>query len=255
VLLDEREKERYQRQIRIPQMGWDGQLKLKNARVLIAGIGGLGSISAYYLAAAGIGHLRLVDRDVVCLQDLNRQMLHTAADVGRPKTESALEKLRQVNPYCRIEAFQMDICGGQLKDLLEGCRLIVDATDNTAARYTLNIASQQQQIPFIYGGISGFDGMVTTFIPGHSACFACLFPDTGASGRPAPIPVAGPAAGIIASIQSMEAIKLIVGMQELLCGRLLQVDGAKMKFKAIPIEADPLCRVCGQKNDGSRRAS
>lgn len=242
-MLTTQEKERYNRQISIPEIGEAGQERLKAARVVVAGLGGLGCVSAMYLAAAGIGRMRIVDRDRVALDNLNRQLLHGTPDLGRAKTESAEEKLNRLNPLCRVDAICADIKTGTAREMVGDAMLIVDATDNRETRRILNRAALANRIPFIYGGIEGLGGMVSTFIPGRTPCFDCLFPESSPP-RPREIPVAGPAAGVVAAIQSLEAIKYLVGMEGLLAGRLLTYNGADFQFKEIRVERNPECPAC-----------
>jgi len=233
---------RYARQIIIPSIGVEGQEKIKRAKVFIAGAGGLGSISSYYLAAAGVGCLRIADRDNVDLSNLNRQILHATRDVNTPKTSSAEAKLRSLNPHVRIEAVQQEISAENITDIVSGCSLIVDATDNMETRKALNGASVKMKIPFVYGGVDGFNGMATTFIPGETPCFECIFPYETKKGA---VPgVIGPAPGIVGSLQAMEALKIILGMKGLLAGRLLYFSGIEMSFREITIEKNPDCRIC-----------
>lgn len=233
---------RYARQIIMPSIGEEGQEKIKRAKVFIAGLGGLGSISSYYLAAAGVGCLKIVDRDSVDVSNLNRQILHATQDVDTPKTSSAEAKLRSLNPYVRIEAIQQEINAENITDIVSDCSIIVDATDNMETRKALNIASVKMKIPFIYGGVDGFNGMATTFIPGETPCFQCIFPyETKKRGAPG---VIGPAPGVVASLQAMEALKLILGMKGLLAGRLLYFSGVEMTFREIRIERNPDCEIC-----------
>jgi len=240
--LSPEETVRYCRQLMLPEIGSDGQEKLKRATVLIAGAGGLGSVSAYYLAAAGIGRIRIVDMDCVELENLNRQILHGTRDIGKFKTESAYNKLRDLNPHCSIQPVQEKIHEGNIMNLAEGCTVIVDAMDNVETRKIINRASVRSSIPFIYGGINGFTGMTTTLVPGLTPCFECLFPHQVSSEIKAG--VIGPIPGIIASIQSLEAIKLILGMKELLTGKLLYIDGRDMSFRKLDIQRNPACNVC-----------
>jgi molybdopterin/thiamine biosynthesis adenylyltransferase len=234
---------RYQRQIMIPEIGEAGQRKLREASVFLAGMGGLGSITAYYLVAAGIGRLRMADNDRVSVGNLNRQLLHTTADIGKTKAISAADKLTRLNPHCRVESFHASIDDGSIDRLLEGCDMVVDATDNLKTRRVLNRASLRRGLPFLFGGVRGFNGMVTTFIPGQTGCLECLFPE-----RPiietAP-GVLGPAPGLIACIQTMEAVKLLVGFGQLLKGRLLYFRGFDISFKEVILEKNPDCPVCG----------
>lgn len=238
------EQSRYGRQIVIPEIGEAGQEKLRAARVCIAGLGGLGSPAAYYLAAAGIGSLTIVDFDRVALDNLNRQILHSTADLGRLKTASGLEKLSALNPLCRIRAIAKPISDGNAESLVADCDLILDATDNMATRQVLNRASVSKKIAFVYGGIDGFSGMASTFIPGRTPCLECLFPGRPKTPPAGPVGALGPMAALIASIQCVEAIKLIVGQKAGLAGRLLRVDAVGMKFHAIDIDRNPHCRVC-----------
>jgi adenylyltransferase/sulfurtransferase len=233
---------RYSRQLMIREIGESGQKRLKNARVFIAGLGGLGSISAYYLAAAGVGYLKIVDRDRVGLENLNRQILHRTLDIGRSKSESALEKLRQLNPSVRIDAVTAQIGEDTVMALVGDCDLIVDAMDNFEARKHLNRASISREIPFIFGGVDGFSGMVTTFIPGKTPCLECLFPRARFSKEK--VAAIGPVPGMIASIQSLEAIKIVLGMDGLLTNTLRHVNGLDMSVKKIGLEKDPDCERC-----------
>ncbi len=173
--LSSEEAIRYNRQLILPEIGPQGQIKLKQARVLIAGVGGLGSVSAYYMAAAGIGSIRIADGDCVEAGNLNRQILHGTGDIGKPKTLSALEKLQNLNPHCNIEPIQEIISDETILDMVAGCTVILDGTDNLKTRKILNRASILKGIPFIYGGVDGFIGMATTFIPGRTPCLECFF--------------------------------------------------------------------------------
>ena len=243
-LLSPDESTRYFRQIIIPGIGMEGQIKIKNTSVFLSGLGGLGSISAYYLVAAGIGHLRIVDRDKVELGNLNRQILHWTDDIAKAKTDSAVDKLGRLNPSCRIEAFHEEIGEENIMDLVGDCSIIVDGTDNIQTRKTLNRISIQKGIPFIFGGVEGLNGMATTFLPYETPCFDCLFPGDP-SHKEAP-GVLGPLPGLVASIQTLEVIKLILGMDGLLKCRLLHIQGSDMTFKMIKMEKNKNCQVCNQ---------
>lgn len=245
-MLTEEEKRRYRRQLILPEIGEEGQKKLARSRVLLVGLGGLGSISSYYLAAAGVGHLRIVDRDVVGLENLNRQILHNTDDLGRPKVESAYEKLLRLNPACRVQAAFVDIGDDNAFALAEGCDLIMDGTDNIATRHVLNLVSVQKRIPFIYGGIKGWKGMTAAFIPGETCCLACLFPPERAITNETEFPALGPTPGVIASIQSMEALRILAGLPSKLAGRLLEFRGMEMRFRSTLLTKDPNCHHCGK---------
>lgn len=242
-MLSEEERIRYRRQIPIPEIGPAGQEKLKSVEVFVAGLGGLGSISTMYLAAAGIGRMRIVDRDRVSLDNLNRQILHRTGDLQRPKAESALEKLSALNPLCHIEALQSEIDTHTAADLVGDAMLIVDATDNRETRRMLNRISLDKGIPFVLGGIEGFNGMVTTFLPGRTPCFDCLF--AGSSPSAAVPPVIGPLAGLVASIQVLEVLKYFLNFGTMLAGTLLTIRGADLRFKQIRADRNPACATCG----------
>ena len=247
--LSAKELLRYNRQIMIPAVGEDGQKRLGKAKIFIAGLGGLGSVSAYYLAAAGVGYLKIIDRDHVGLENLNRQILHNTIDIGRPKSESAHDKLTALNPQCRIDAVTTEIQEDNVGELVEGCHIIVDATDNLETRRCLNAASVTRRTPFIYGGVDGFTGMATSFLPGETPCLECLFPDCVPKGEK--IAAIGPVPGIIGAIQALEALKICLGMPGLLKNKLLHVDGAQMRFKTLALERDPACRCCSTIANGN----
>jgi len=233
--------DRYDRQIIIDGFGIGGQERLKHSRVLIAGAGGLGSAISIYLAIAGVGSLRIVDKDEVSLSNLNRQPLYQATDIGRRKAQAAEEKLRKLNPDIQVEGISGTITQHSVFQLVDDCDIIVDAMDNFPTRYALNRAALKRDVPFIYGGIYGLEGAVTTIIPGKTACLKCIFPE---SPRPATFPVLGAAPGIIGCLQAMEAIKYIVGIGDLLTNRLLIFDGFSMKFREVKLERYPQCPDC-----------
>lgn len=237
------ELERYSRQLIVPGMGLEKQELIRNARVCIAGAGGLGSVSAYYLAAAGVGHVRIIDRDRVEASNLNRQILHFTPDIGQPKVLSALDKLENLNPYCRVEAVQADINEDNAFELIDNSDIIIDALDNIGTRRILNFASIHSRIPLIYGGVEGFSGMVSTFFPYRTPCFECIFShisdDEERKG------VFGMLPAIVGAIQSLEAIRIIMKETPALAGTLLYFSGTNMTFQRIAIERNPHCTVCG----------
>ncbi len=238
---------RYHRQVILPEIGEEGQRKLRESRVFLAGLGGLGSVSAYYLAAAGVGHLKVVDKDRVELGNLNRQLLHFTGDIGVSKADSAKKKLQSLNPHCRVEALHDEFSEDNGGLLVGDAHLIVDGTDNLKTRKILNRVSLKKKIPFFFGGVDGFTGMATTFMPGKTPCFECLFPDgTPDKGPPG---VLGPLPGIIGALQALAVINFLVGLKNgLLAGRMLYVEGATMNFKMIEMGKNDQCRVCGAEN-------
>jgi len=249
--LSPEEKKRYDRQLILPEIGQKGQNILKHSRILVAGLGGLGSVSAFYMAAAGIGHLNIVDMDVVEIGNLNRQILHGTRDIDRPKARSAFETLKDLNPDCHITAFEKEIAEETIDELGENVDLILDGTDNMETRRILNRFSLKKKTPYIYGGIDGFYGMVATFLPGETPCLECLFPRGISKNRPAEkkkkIGAIGPVPGMVASIQSMEAVKQLLGIKEsALKNRLLYIDARTMSFEKIKIEKNPNCPACGE---------
>lgn len=241
--LTHEERERYNRQIMIRGLGEEGQKKLKQAKALVAGVGGLGSPVAIYLAAAGVGKLRLVDHGRVEPSNLNRQVLHWDRDIGRSKLESAVEKLKQLNPCIEIEAIEESITEANVARLVEGCDLVVDAMDNLPTRYLLNRAAIAQAVPFMHGAVYGFEGRAMTVLPGKTACLRCLY--HGTMPPTEKFPVIGVAPAVIGCIQATEAIKYIAGIGELLTSRLLVYDGLSLKFTEFKVRRDPQCEDCG----------
>jgi len=236
---------RYDRQIMIPEIGREGQEKLKNAKVFIAGAGGLGSPVSIYLAAAGIGHIRIADHDKVDLSNLNRQILHWEKDVGRLKVESAQEKLISFNPNLKLDVIKETIDENNVAAMVDGCDGIVDAMDNFPIRYILNKAAIEKNIPFFHGAVRGFEGRAMTIVPGKSACFRCMYHGTPPAEKS---PVIGVTPAIIASIQAAEVIKYFLGVGDLLTDRLLIYDGMSMTFKEFRLRKNPECDHCCKKN-------
>ena len=247
-MLTEDELEKYARQIMLKDFGQKGQEKLKNARVFIAGAGGLGSSSATCLAAAGVGRLRIVDHDKVELSNLNRQVLHWPDDIGQPKAASARNKLSRLNPDVTVEAIAEKITEANVSRLTEGCDLIVDAMDNLPARYLLNRLAIEQGIPFFHGAVYGFEGRALTVIPGKTACLRCVYRGAIPEEK---FPVIGVTPAIIGCIQATEVIKYLVGAGKLLANRLLVYDGLNMKFTEFKLKKDPACPHCGSPGKGA----
>jgi molybdopterin-synthase adenylyltransferase len=239
--LSESEIERYRRQLAVD--GWD-QEKLKRARVLIVGVGGLGGASATYLAAAGVGHLRICDRDAVELSNLNRQILYGAGDIGRPKAALAVTKLSAANPEIHIEAIPDTLTETNARDLAAGCDLIIDGLDNHSDRLILNKASFDLHIPYVYGAVNEWLGQVSFFHPPKTACLACLLPRDLPT--PKPIPVYGAMPGMIGSLQATLAFRYLLTGQNPLPGSLLIFHADTMAFEAVTFEKRPGCGVCGK---------
>lgn len=236
------EKERYARQILI--FGEEGQKKLKRARVTVAGVGGLGCPAALYLASQGVGKIRLIDKDVVEVSNLNRQTLHWDKDIKKPKVESAYEKLREINGNVEIERFVAEIKGKNAIELLEGSDAIIDAMDNFPTRFILNETAFKLKIPLFHGSIYGLEGRAMTVIPGKTACLRCFFSE---SPPKEVFPVLGATPALIAMIQVTEVIKYLIGAGRLLENRYLIYDGETMSFREIRVKRNPRCPVCGDK--------
>jgi adenylyltransferase/sulfurtransferase len=241
-MLTGEELERYARQIMIPGFGEAGQAKLKRARVFIAGAGGLGSPIAIYLAAAGIGTIRLVDHDRVELNNLNRQILHWDENTGMRKTDSAAEKLKKLNPHVTIETMDETITEANISQLAVGFDLIVDAMDNMPTRYLLNKTALEKGVPFFHGAVNGFEGRAMTIIPG-GACLNCVYRGIAPPGEK--FPVIGVTPAVIGCIQATEVIKYIVGLGKLLTDCLLVYDALEMTFTRLKVRKDPDCEHCG----------
>ncbi len=240
-MLTSRERDRYARQMLL--FGDEGQERLKEAEIFIAGAGGLGSPVAVYLAVAGVGTLVVVDCDVVERTNLNRQILHYDRDVGRKKTQSAQEKLEALNPDIVVKVIDTTIDRSNASSLVGDADGIVDAMDNFPTRYLLNEVAVEKKIPFFHGGIRGLYGQATTVLPGKTACFQCIFP------QPPPLevfPVVGLAPGMIGMVQGTEVLKYLLGIGDLLENRLFLWDGMQAKVDVIPLERDPGCKACGE---------
>ena len=241
-MLNERESVRYHRQMTMPDWGQAGQLKLKGAGVVVAGAGGLGSAVLSYLAAAGVGTIRIIDGDEVELSNLNRQILHSERDVGKNKAISAREHLESLNSSIRIEAISEMICEDNVFELVADLP-IIDAMDNLPARYLLNRVSLDRGLPLFHGAIHGFEGRATTLIPGRTPCLKCLYQDV----LPGEIPAVGTTPGVIGCIQATEVIKYFTGMGDLLTDRMLVYDGLSMEFGEVLLKRNPDCPECSGK--------
>jgi adenylyltransferase/sulfurtransferase len=239
---------RYSRHLLLPEVGLEGQRRLKAARVLLIGAGGLGSPAALYLAAAGVGTIGLVDFDTVDLSNLQRQVLHGTGAVGRPKLDSATARLRDLNPAVTIEPFPVRLSSANAMEILRGFDVIVDGSDNFPTRYLVNDACVLLGKPLVYGSIFRFDGQVSVFDAARGPCYRCLYADPPPPGL---VPscaeggVLGVLPGIVGSLQALEAIKLILGAGDTLVGRLLLVDALRVRFRELELRKDPDCVVCG----------
>jgi adenylyltransferase/sulfurtransferase len=241
---------RYSRHIILPKIGAAGQRMLLDAKVLCVGAGGLGSPAAMYLAAAGVGTLGIADFDRVDLTNLQRQLLHDTDDVGRPKVESAAERIAGINPDVNVIQHNVVLNSENAFDILGGYDIVVDGSDNFPVRYLVNDATQMLGKPLVYGSIYQFDGQASVFMPGpETPCYRCLFPQPpppGAVPSCSEAGVFGVLPGIIGSIQAVEAIKLITAIGDPLVGRLLLFDALDMEFTTVKLRWDPDCPVCGK---------
>ena len=239
---------RYSRHLLLPQVGVEGQRRLKGARVLLVGAGGLGSPAAMYLAAAGVGTLGLVDFDVVDLTNLQRQILHGTSDVGRPKLESARESIREINPHVHVEAYETRLTSDNALRIFAGYDVVVDGTDNFPTRYLSNDACVLLGKPNVYGSIFRFEGQASLFATPDGPCYRCLFrepPPPGLVPTCAEGGVLGVLPGIVGTIQATETLKLLLGVGDTLAGRLLLVDALRMHFRTLRLQRDPACPACG----------
>ena len=246
--LSNQEIARYSRHLILPEVGLEGQRKLKNARVLTIGTGGLGSPLGLYLAAAGVGTIGIVDFDVVDESNLQRQIIHGTKDVGRPKIASAADRLRDINPHTKIEAFETRLTSENALELFKDFDVIVDGTDNFPTRYLVNDASVLAGKPNVYGSIFRFEGQASVFWAEKGACYRCLYPEPPPPGL---VPscaeggVLGVLPGIVGTIQANEVIKVILGAEGILLDRLLLFDAWTMNFRQLKLRKDPDCPLCG----------
>lgn len=242
------ELQRYHRHLILPDVGEEGQRRLKAARVLLVGAGGLGSPAALYLAAAGVGHLGIVDGDAVELSNLQRQVLHGTSDVGRAKVASARARLHDLNPLVEVATYHTRLTSANAMELLRDYDVIVDGTDNFPSRYLINDACVLLGKPNVYGSVIRFDGQASVFGADDGPCYRCLFrepPPPGLTPNCAEGGVFGVLPGLVGVIQATETIKLITGVGEPLVGRLLLVDALRMRFRTIELARDPECLACG----------
>jgi molybdopterin/thiamine biosynthesis adenylyltransferase len=241
-------REFYSRQTVLAELGRKGQEKLKRSKVVIVGIGGLGTVSALYLALAGIGHLRLIDQDTVELNNLHRQVLYSINDLHYPKVEAGANRIGQVNPGIKVEAIPENVRESNIDDLVKGFDCIVDGLDNMRTRYIVNRAGVRRQIPYVFGAAIGVEGNLSVFSSPETPCLECVFPNLEDSALPTcdTRGVLGTTTGIIGSMQAMETIKLLAGMGGSLKSKLLVCDFRDMYFAAMDVFKRPDCPVCGK---------
>ena len=246
------QRDRYSRHLLVPEVGLEGQQKLLDARVLLLGAGGLGSPTALYLAAAGVGTIGIVDDDVVDLSNLQRQVIHSTERLGVPKTDSAAEAIRALNPDVEVIGYQTRLDASNIMEIIEGWDVIVDGVDNFPTRYLLNDASVRLGIPVVSAAILGFEGQLSVFAPYEGPCYRCLFrqpppaelaPSCGANG------VLGVLPGTMGLLQATEVIKLIIGAGDPLIGRLLMYDALAATFTELKVRRDPDCPICSREPD------
>jgi adenylyltransferase/sulfurtransferase len=246
--LSEDQIERYSRHIILPEVGGKGQRKLLAAKVLLVGAGGLGSPAGLYLAAAGVGTIGVVDSDAVELSNLQRQVLHSTADLGRPKCLSAKEAMEGINPDVRVIAHDQRLTAQNVLDVIADYDIVLDGSDNFPTRYLVNDACVMAGKPLSHGSILRFEGQATTILPGQGPCYRCIYPEPPPPGA---IPtcqeagVLGVTAGIVGLIQATEAVKMILGLGGLLAGRLLLYNGLNMTFRELRVRRRDDCALCG----------
>ncbi|MFJ6775826.1 adenylyltransferase/sulfurtransferase MoeZ [Kitasatospora sp. NPDC091257] len=243
------EVRRYSRHLIIPDVGMAGQKRLKNAKVLCVGAGGLGSPALLYLAAAGVGTLGIVEFDVVDESNLQRQVIHGQSDIGRSKAESARDSVKEINPYVDVVLHEERLDNSNVMEIFSGYDLIVDGTDNFATRYLVNDAAVLLGKPYVWGSIYRFDGQASVFWAEHGPCYRCLYPEAPPAGM-VPSCAEGGVLGVlcasIGSIQVNEAIKLLTGIGDPLVGRLVIYDALEMNYRQVKVRKDPNCAVCGE---------
>lgn len=243
--------ERYSRQILLSEVGPLGQERLLASKVLLIGLGGLGSPAALYLAAAGVGTLGLIDPDLVSLPDLQRQTLYSHADLGRPKVEAARARLGPLNPDSSICSYRERLTAQNALDILSDYDVILDGSDNFPTRYLVNDACVLMKKPYVHGSAVRFEGQLLTFLPGQGPCYRCLYPAPPPPGMIADCAEAGiwgPLAGLIGTLQASEALLFLVRRRAALSGRLLLIEGLPMEFSAIEVRRNPNCPACGQQS-------
>lgn len=247
-MLTDKQKERYARHLMLEAVGIAGQERLLAGRVLVIGAGGLGSPAAFYLAAAGTGTIGVADSDIVELSNLQRQILHRTEDIGRYKTDSALVKMRAINPDITVNVHQVRADSRNIQELISGYDFIIDCTDNFEAKFLINDACVMAGKPYSHGGVLRFSGQTMTVIPWRTTCYRCIFPekpDEATAISCSKAGVLGVLPGVIGTIQATEAIKFLAGIGELLTDRILTYDSLALTFREIPVRRSDVCPACG----------
>jgi molybdopterin/thiamine biosynthesis adenylyltransferase len=246
----EEQLQRYSRHILLQNVGVEGQVKLLESKVLVIGAGGLGAPISFYLAAAGVGTIGIVDADTVELSNLQRQIIHFTRDVGAPKVESAREKMTALNPDVSVRTYHEFVTSANIRQILDGYDFVIDGTDSFATKFLINDACVMSGIPFSHGGILRFTGQTMTILPGKSACYRCVFlkpPPANVVPTCSQAGVLGAIAGMLGTIQAAEALKFITGAGTLLTNELLTFDAMNMHFRKVPLRHNARCPVCGEK--------
>ena len=248
AMLEAGDRARYARQLTLPEIGEAGQARLRDARVLLIGAGGLGSPAALYLAAAGVGRITIVDHDTVDRSNLHRQIIHREATIGQPKVRSAHATLAGLNPAIEIVPVETRVSTDNAAELVAGHDLVIDGSDNFTARYAINDACVAQRVALVYGAVERFSGQVAVFPAGGQPCYRCLFaeaPPEGSAPTCAEAGVIGAVPGLVGTLQALEAIKVLVGMPDTLSARLLTLDVQRQRWRTLNLEPNPRCAVCG----------
>ncbi len=245
--MDEKQLDRYSRQIRLPQIGEAGQQKILDASVLIIGMGGLGSPAALYLAAGGIGRLVISDYDVVEASNLQRQIIHTSASIGELKVDSAKRAIESLNPDCRVESVNYQIEGDELKSIIDGVDIVLDCSDNFPTRFEVNRNCVERETPLVSGAAIRLEGQIMNYQPGVGGpCYQCLYTRVYENAETCEMEgVLGPVVGIIGTMQALQALLILTGRGEPLIGRLLLLDAANLEWQAVNLTKNPACPVCG----------
>jgi molybdopterin/thiamine biosynthesis adenylyltransferase len=243
------EQERYTRQVILEEIGWEGQERFRSGKILVVGAGGLGSAALYYLAAAGVGHLGVVDADAVELSNLQRQILHATPDLGRRKVDSAKERLHRLNPHCRLEIFDRRLDAENISQTLAGYDLVLDCSDNFPTRFLVSDCCWQEGKTLVTAAVQEFSGHLMVVDPRReSPCYRCLLPgppEDVISGQP--LGILGAVAGVLGCLQALEALKLLLGRVSELTGKLLTFDGLRGRFQVVARAKDPDCILCGSR--------